>query len=211
MDPGFASQLNGTCSSDPNAFAFLDPSPVGFDNALYRNLQVGKGLLAPTRRRWSRSGRWRVGQADDLGRRWHDRPLQVAGSAVARPTTAVERGGRGMPGAPRGESGSTGAGGTVAAAEADGGGWQGGARPRRGEGAAQEQEPVRGSGRDGGGGEARDGLGATTVALGVLGARARAAGGGGGGGRGRRRWRRTSARLCPGERGRGREEERREA
>ena len=45
MDPGFASQLNGTCSSDPNAFTFLDPSPVGFDNAFYRNLQVGKGLL----------------------------------------------------------------------------------------------------------------------------------------------------------------------
>ncbi|XP_066309744.1 peroxidase 35-like [Miscanthus floridulus] len=45
MDPGFASQLNGTCSSHPNAFAFLDPSPVGFDNAFYRNLQVGKGLL----------------------------------------------------------------------------------------------------------------------------------------------------------------------
>ena len=45
MDSGFASQLNGICSSDPNAFAFLDPSPVGFDNAFYRNLQVGKGLL----------------------------------------------------------------------------------------------------------------------------------------------------------------------
>ncbi|XP_066324112.1 peroxidase 45-like [Miscanthus floridulus] len=45
MDPGFASQLNGTYSSDPNAFAFLDPSPVGFDNAFYQNLQVGKGLL----------------------------------------------------------------------------------------------------------------------------------------------------------------------
>ena len=45
MNPGFASQLNGTCSSDPNAFAFLDPSLVGFDNAFYRNLQVGKGLL----------------------------------------------------------------------------------------------------------------------------------------------------------------------
>ena len=44
MDPGFASQLNGTCS-DPNAFAFLDPSPVGFNNAFYWNLQVGKGLL----------------------------------------------------------------------------------------------------------------------------------------------------------------------
>ena len=44
MDPGFASQLNDTCSY-PIAFAFLDPSPVGFDNAFYRNLQVGKGLL----------------------------------------------------------------------------------------------------------------------------------------------------------------------
>ncbi|XP_066350318.1 peroxidase 45-like [Miscanthus floridulus] len=31
--------------SDPNAFAFLDPSLVGFDNAFYRNLQVDKGLL----------------------------------------------------------------------------------------------------------------------------------------------------------------------
>ena len=45
MDPRFASQLNDTCNSDPNAFAFLDPSPVGFDNAFYRNLLVGKGLL----------------------------------------------------------------------------------------------------------------------------------------------------------------------
>ena len=45
MDPGFASQLNGTCSSDPDAFAFLAPSPVGFHNVFYRNLQVGKGLL----------------------------------------------------------------------------------------------------------------------------------------------------------------------
>ena len=40
-----ASQLNGTCNSNPNAFAFLDPSPVGFDNAFYLNLQVGQGLL----------------------------------------------------------------------------------------------------------------------------------------------------------------------
>ena len=32
------SQLNGTCSSDPNAFAFLDPSPVGFHNAFYHVL-----------------------------------------------------------------------------------------------------------------------------------------------------------------------------
>ncbi|XP_066380678.1 uncharacterized protein [Miscanthus floridulus] len=29
-----------------------------------------------------------VGQADDLGRRWHGRPLQVAGSAVARSAAA---------------------------------------------------------------------------------------------------------------------------
>ena len=33
-----ASQLNGTCSSDPNAFAFLDPSSVGFHNAFYHVL-----------------------------------------------------------------------------------------------------------------------------------------------------------------------------
>ncbi|XP_066308832.1 peroxidase 45-like [Miscanthus floridulus] len=45
MDPGFTSQLNGTCSSGPNAFAFLDPSPVGFDNTFYQNMQVVKGLL----------------------------------------------------------------------------------------------------------------------------------------------------------------------
>ncbi|XP_066351116.1 peroxidase 73-like [Miscanthus floridulus] len=45
MDPGFASQLNDTYSSDPNAFTFLDPWSVGFDNAFYQNLQVGKGLL----------------------------------------------------------------------------------------------------------------------------------------------------------------------
>ena len=34
MDPGFALQLNGTCSSDPNAFAFLDPSSVGSKQVL---------------------------------------------------------------------------------------------------------------------------------------------------------------------------------
>ena len=45
MNPSFASLLNGTCSSDSNAFAFLDPSPVGFDNAFYRNVQVDKSLL----------------------------------------------------------------------------------------------------------------------------------------------------------------------
>ena len=33
-----------------------------------------------------------VGQADDPGRWWHGRLLQVAGSAVALPTTAVARG-----------------------------------------------------------------------------------------------------------------------
>ena len=68
-----------------------------------------------------------VGQADNPGRRWHDRPLQVAGLAVARPTTAVARGR--IPGAPRGESGSTDAGGTAATTEGGGGGQQGGARP----------------------------------------------------------------------------------
>ncbi|XP_066396332.1 uncharacterized protein [Miscanthus floridulus] len=52
-----------------------------------------------------------------------------------------------MPWAPRGESGSTGAGGTVAVAEAGGGGRQGGAMPRRGEGTARAQEPARGPGR----------------------------------------------------------------
>ena len=34
IDPNFASQLNGTCSFDPNAFAFLDPSPVGSEQVL---------------------------------------------------------------------------------------------------------------------------------------------------------------------------------
>ena len=34
MDPGFASQLNGTCSSDPNAFAFLGLSSVGSEQVL---------------------------------------------------------------------------------------------------------------------------------------------------------------------------------
>lgn len=46
MDQGLASQLRGTCGSNPtNGFAFLDPSPVNFDNAFYRNLQGGRGLL----------------------------------------------------------------------------------------------------------------------------------------------------------------------
>ena len=34
MDPGFASQLNDTCSSDPNAFTFLDLSLVGSEQVL---------------------------------------------------------------------------------------------------------------------------------------------------------------------------------
>ena len=66
-----------------------------------------------------------MGQADDTDRRWHGRPLQVLGSAVARPTTAVAHGGRGMPEAPRGESSSMNTGGTAATAEAGGGGRHG--------------------------------------------------------------------------------------
>ncbi|CAN6176963.1 unnamed protein product [Urochloa humidicola] len=46
MDQSLASQLRGTCGSNPtNGFAFLDPSPVGFDNTFYRNLQAGRGIL----------------------------------------------------------------------------------------------------------------------------------------------------------------------
>lgn len=46
MDPSLASQLRGTCGSNPSGgFAFFDPSPVRFDNAFYRNLQGGRGLL----------------------------------------------------------------------------------------------------------------------------------------------------------------------
>ncbi|XP_062178512.1 peroxidase 16-like [Phragmites australis] len=45
MDSSLAAQLRGTCSSNPNGFAFLDGSPVSFDNAFYRNLQGGRGLL----------------------------------------------------------------------------------------------------------------------------------------------------------------------
>ncbi|CAL5040248.1 unnamed protein product [Urochloa decumbens] len=46
MDQSLASQLRGTCGSNPtNGFAFLDPSPVNFDNAFYRNLQAGRGIL----------------------------------------------------------------------------------------------------------------------------------------------------------------------
>ncbi|KAG2613926.1 peroxidase 45-like [Panicum virgatum] len=46
MDQGLASQLRATCGANPSGgFAFLDPSPGGFDNAFYRNLQGGRGLL----------------------------------------------------------------------------------------------------------------------------------------------------------------------
>lgn len=44
MDPGFAAQLRSTCASQ--TFAFSDgQTPVGFDNAYYRNMQGGRGLL----------------------------------------------------------------------------------------------------------------------------------------------------------------------
>ncbi|KAL6873678.1 hypothetical protein ACP4OV_013760 [Aristida adscensionis] len=46
MDASLASQLRGTCGSNPNGFAFLDgQTPVGFDGAFYRGLQGGRGLL----------------------------------------------------------------------------------------------------------------------------------------------------------------------
>ena len=47
MDQGLALQLRDTCDSNPSGgFAFfLDPTPVRFDNAFYRNLQGGRGLL----------------------------------------------------------------------------------------------------------------------------------------------------------------------
>ncbi|WVZ78737.1 hypothetical protein U9M48_026397 [Paspalum notatum var. saurae] len=46
MDPSFAAQLQSTCGSNPSSgFAFLDPTPVGFDSAFYQSLQRGRGLL----------------------------------------------------------------------------------------------------------------------------------------------------------------------
>ena len=47
MDQGLASQLSSTCSSNHSGgfTFFLDPTPVSFDNAFYRNLQGGRGLL----------------------------------------------------------------------------------------------------------------------------------------------------------------------
>ena len=47
MDQGLASQLRGTCGSNPSGgFAFcFDPTPGSLDNAFYRNLQGGSGLL----------------------------------------------------------------------------------------------------------------------------------------------------------------------
>lgn len=51
MDPAFAEQLQGSCpGAAPGAgggFAFLDTgTPLRFDNEYYRNLRVGRGLLA---------------------------------------------------------------------------------------------------------------------------------------------------------------------
>ncbi|XP_066323905.1 uncharacterized protein [Miscanthus floridulus] len=69
-----------------------------------------------------------VGQADEPSRWRHDRALQVPGPAGARPTTAVEGGGRGMPGAPCGEASSVDADGTSSEARA----WRG-RRDRRGD------------------------------------------------------------------------------
>ncbi|XP_052159835.1 peroxidase 45-like [Oryza glaberrima] len=46
MDQGFAAQLRNTCGGNPNNFAFLDgATPAAFDNAYYRGLQQGRGLL----------------------------------------------------------------------------------------------------------------------------------------------------------------------
>ncbi|XP_062234271.1 peroxidase 45-like [Phragmites australis] len=41
MDPAFAAQLRGSCPG----FAFLDSTPLRFDNVYYRDLRGGKGLL----------------------------------------------------------------------------------------------------------------------------------------------------------------------
>ncbi|KAJ4816149.1 Peroxidase [Rhynchospora pubera] len=49
MNPQFANQLRGTCPAalNPNIFVFLDATTfAAFDNAYYKNLQQGKGLLA---------------------------------------------------------------------------------------------------------------------------------------------------------------------
>ncbi|XP_020080605.1 peroxidase 16-like [Ananas comosus] len=49
VSPGFLLQLQQSCPNpllDPNAFAFLDAAtPLQFDNAYFRNLQQGMGLL----------------------------------------------------------------------------------------------------------------------------------------------------------------------
>ncbi|EEC81242.1 hypothetical protein OsI_24308 [Oryza sativa Indica Group] len=46
MDQGFAAQLRNTCGGNPNNFAFLNgATPAAFDNAYYRGLQQGRGLL----------------------------------------------------------------------------------------------------------------------------------------------------------------------
>lgn len=47
LDPGFASQLQGTCPSsmNPNSFVFFDQSVNTFDNNYFLMLQQKKGVL----------------------------------------------------------------------------------------------------------------------------------------------------------------------
>jgi peroxidase len=47
LDPGFASQLQGTCPSamNPNAFVFFDQSVITFDNNYFLMVQQKKGVL----------------------------------------------------------------------------------------------------------------------------------------------------------------------
>ncbi|XP_078175191.1 peroxidase 45-like [Carex rostrata] len=47
LDPGFASQLQGTCPSfmNPNSFVFFDQSVLSFDNNYFLMLQQKKGVL----------------------------------------------------------------------------------------------------------------------------------------------------------------------
>jgi peroxidase len=47
LDPGFASQLQGTCPStmNPNSFVFFDQSVTTFDNNYFLMVQQKKGVL----------------------------------------------------------------------------------------------------------------------------------------------------------------------